>query len=76
MKVSEGGGHAHDGECIEVLALPFSSADAFIADATLPKSPGAMLGLLWAVQGLQSGKLPGRRTLETGPLTLQPVLPS
>lgn len=36
-----GGGLLAHGECIEVLALPFDSSQAFVMDGSQPKSPGA-----------------------------------
>lgn len=84
MRVNAGGGIDGHGEAIEVLALPFDSAPAFVLDSTQPKSPGLMFGLTWAHAQLLSGALPGRRGgakggaggLETEELTLRPVLPS
>lgn len=76
MRASAGGGQDHDGEAIEVLALPFAEAEDFIVNPALPKSPGLQFGLLWAASGLASGRLPGRATLDSGPLTLKAVLPA
>jgi UDP-sugar diphosphatase len=48
MRVSRGGGVAHDGERIELLGLPLESVEAFVMDEGMPKTSGAMFGLLWA----------------------------
>ncbi len=42
MRINSGGGLAGHGEAIEVLALPFVNAPAFVLDPALPKSPGLM----------------------------------
>lgn len=84
-RVGAGGGVEGHGEAIEVLALPFESAPAFVLDGSQPKSPGLMFGLTWAREQLLSGALPGRGGasagkggggLETEALELKPVLPS
>jgi nudix-type nucleoside diphosphatase (YffH/AdpP family) len=76
-RVGEGGGLKGHGEAIEVLALPFDSALAFVLDASLPKSPGLMFGITWAHHALRSGEVAGRAAgAETGPLELRSVLPS
>lgn len=76
MRVGDGGGLKGHGEAIEVLALPFNSALAFASDASLPKSPGLMYGLVAMYHGLRGGAVPGRATAETGDLELRSVLPS
>lgn len=78
MRVNAGGGIDGHGEAIEVLALPFDAAPAFVLDSSQPKSPGLMFGLLWAHGALKAGELPGRAAsaLETQPLELRPVLPA
>jgi len=88
MRVAAGGGIDGHGEAIEVLALPFKSAAAFVLDSAQPKSPGLMFGLLWAQQALESGAVEGRDLMKTGrlevqgtfesggPLELKSVLPS
>ncbi|GBF97651.1 uridine diphosphate glucose pyrophosphatase [Raphidocelis subcapitata] len=77
MRVNPGGGLDGHGEAIEVLALPFSSAPAFVLDSSQPKSPGLMFGLLWARGALASGDVKGKKGgLETSPLELREVLPS
>jgi hypothetical protein len=77
MRANAGGGIDGHGEAIEVLALPFDAAAAFVLDPACPKSPGLMFGLTWAAAGLRSGQLKGRAgTLETDPLELRSVLPS
>lgn len=43
MKVSEGGGHAHEQENIEVLELPFSHALAMLADGRIRDGKTIML---------------------------------
>lgn len=43
MKVSEGGGHAHEQENIEVLELPFSEALAMLADGRIRDGKTIML---------------------------------
>jgi UDP-sugar diphosphatase len=48
MKSSDGGGLAIDGEAIELLGLPLKNVDAFVVDASIPKSSGIMFGLIWA----------------------------
>ena len=49
MKVTGSGGGVHaDGEAIELLGLPLENIDAFLMDADVPKTSGAMFGLLWA----------------------------
>lgn len=79
MRVNDGGGFAGHGEAIEVLALPSASANAFVFDASVPKSPGLMFAVTWAANALVRGEI-GRRggaaALETAPLELRPVLPS
>lgn len=47
MKCEGGGGLQSDGECIELLALPIRNVEAFIMDDSIPKTSGAMFGLLW-----------------------------
>lgn len=77
MRVNPGGGLDGHGEAIEVLALPFSSAPAFVLDSAQPKSPGLMFGLTWARGALASGEVKGKKGgLETAPLELREVLPS
>lgn len=75
-RAGAGGGLAHSGEAIEVLALPYDAVPSFILDESIPKSTGLMFGLLWAHGALASGELPGRAGLETQPLLLRPVLPA
>jgi len=48
--VGGGGGLLDEGEAIEVLALPMHQLEAFATDPALPKSPAAIIGLLWLVQ--------------------------
>jgi UDP-sugar diphosphatase len=48
MKSSDGGGVATDGEAIELLALPLKNVDAFLGDASIPKTSSMMFGLMWA----------------------------
>jgi hypothetical protein len=75
MRMGDGGGLAHTGESIEVLALPFDQAPAFVLDNSLAKSPGLQFGLLWAYHALSSGQVPDRKkgAMETDALTLKPV---
>lgn len=48
MSTQEAGGVLSDGERIEVLGLPLENVDAFLLDDSIPKTAGAMFGLLWA----------------------------
>jgi hypothetical protein len=48
QKVQDAGGLEHDGERIELLALPLDSVEAFLIDSEVAKTTGAMFGLLWA----------------------------
>ena len=52
MKVQAAGGLAADGERIELLGLPLEHVEAFIMDDAVPKTSGAMFGLLWAKNNL------------------------
>lgn len=45
-----GGGLAHHGEAIEVVALPADSVESFLMDEELGKSAGLMFALTWARQ--------------------------
>lgn len=75
MRVSSGGGEESAGESIEVLALPVDSAEAFVVDASLGKSPGLMFGLLWAVNAFRLGALKRKAgAQDTAPLELKPVV--
>lgn len=79
-----GGGLLAHGECIEVLALPFDSSQAFVMDGSQPKSPGLMFGVTWAYFNKINGTLgtprraqgAGANGLMTEELTLKPVLPA
>eukprot|EP00879_Flechtneria_rotunda_P028448 GHRR01030559.1.p1 GENE.GHRR01030559.1~~GHRR01030559.1.p1 ORF type:complete len:254 (+),score=69.74 GHRR01030559.1:160-921(+) len=71
-----GGGLPQSGEAIEVLSLPFNSVPEFVLDDKIAKSTGLMFGLTWAYHGLLSGVLPGRASIDTQPLVLQPVATS
>uniref|UniRef100_A0A061RSU4 UDP-sugar diphosphatase n=1 Tax=Tetraselmis sp. GSL018 TaxID=582737 RepID=A0A061RSU4_9CHLO len=55
MRSGGGGGLAAEGEAIEVLALPRRSSEAFLADASLPKSAGAVAAISWALLSLERG---------------------
>lgn len=55
VRESRGGGVAGDGERIELLALPLASVEAFVMDASVPKTSGAMFGLLWAKAHVLAG---------------------
>lgn len=55
QKVQAGGGMEHDGERIELLALPLESVEAFVVDESISKTTGAMFGLLWVKSQLLSG---------------------
>ena len=48
MRMGSAGGVATDGERIELLALPVDRTEAFLMDESVPKTPGALFGLLWA----------------------------
>jgi UDP-sugar diphosphatase len=48
MSAQEAGGVLSDGERIELLGLPLENIDAFLIDDSIPKTAGAMFGLLWA----------------------------
>ena len=47
MRLSDGGGLEHDGEAIELIALPYDNIDAFLFDTSLPKSTGLMFAFKW-----------------------------
>lgn len=47
MRINNGGGVKHDGEAIQVLALPLAKSREFLYDDSLPKSAGLMFALLW-----------------------------
>lgn len=58
MKAAAGGGGLkHDGEAIEVLALPMGDAAGLVADDSIAKSAGMMFGLLWLQQQLAAGAI-------------------
>ncbi|KAK9829347.1 hypothetical protein WJX72_005307 [[Myrmecia] bisecta] len=46
-RVHQGGGLQDTGEAIEVLALPMSNAEAFMADESLPRSAGLLFAIMW-----------------------------
>lgn len=50
MRAESGGGLAHAGEAIELLALPLDNVEAFVMDDSVGKTSGAMFGLTWAKQ--------------------------
>jgi len=50
MLVSKGGGSADEGELIEVVYIPVEELQAFIFDETKPKTPSAVLAVLWFIQ--------------------------
>lgn len=52
MRACAGGGTMAASERVEALSLPVSAVDAFIADASLAKTPGLCFGLLWGRQWL------------------------
>ena len=54
MRADAGGGLEHDGEAIELLALPVDNVDAFVMDDSIGKTSGAMFGLMWAKQHMLS----------------------
>lgn len=55
MKLDGGGGGLdHDGEAIEVLALPTANIEDFVFDSSLPKSSGLMLSFLWIKEQLKN----------------------
>ncbi|GJP43951.1 hypothetical protein CLOM_g3350 [Closterium sp. NIES-68] len=47
QRIHAGGGKEDEGEAIDVVGLPLSQLDAFIADVDLPKSPGGLFGVAW-----------------------------
>uniref|UniRef100_A0A383V9A4 Nudix hydrolase domain-containing protein n=1 Tax=Tetradesmus obliquus TaxID=3088 RepID=A0A383V9A4_TETOB len=53
MRARAGGGTMAASERVEALSLPVAAVDAFIADASLAKTPGLCFGLLWGRQWLQ-----------------------
>jgi len=53
MRQSGGGGVEHDGEAIELLALPFDRMDDFLNDTSLPKSTGLMFAFKWLQEKLR-----------------------
>lgn len=58
MKMESGGGGSdHDGEAIEVLALPLSNIDAFMFDTSLPKSTGMLFAYQWIKERIGEGSL-------------------
>lgn len=48
------GGLAHEGEAIEVLALPINRFEAFWSDEGLAKSPGLIFALMWLQARLET----------------------
>lgn len=52
----QGGGLQDTGEAIEILALPLQNVSAFIADNSLAKSPGCMVGLMWLADRLKDAQ--------------------
>lgn len=57
MKVSDGGGNAHEGEYIEVIEMDLQEANSLIYDETAPRPPSLLLALMWFFQNKVAGKL-------------------
>ena len=56
MRHQEGGGVDHDGEAIELIALPYDNIEAFLYDTSLPKSTGLMFSFKWLQEHLKKDK--------------------
>lgn len=50
MLVSKGGGSTEEGELIEVAYIPVEELQTFAFDETKPKTPSAILAILWFIQ--------------------------